>query len=268
MQQNTLINDIEKVYEHFKSNNIKEFAKTRFQEEFSAYTEDEAIIKNAIGCKINAPCDKKLSYIYQIATIIDACYSTQVRRFNNLYYICNLLSKKQKIFKNLTKQINEESLVQPIKELVNEILEDEKVEKKPFSFITKYFALHRKRYNEKLSPLPIYDRYVQMYLDSYYKDKSKKKTFTKGQYNYENFYLDMKSICDDLVIDFDQLDNKIWFTAKSLQFLIGKNSKKDFIDEIINKDFKKIDNNDSCDYKYFIRLLNDIKSNLKANSDN
>ena len=263
-----LIDEIREIYIYFKKNKIKVYAQKKFKKEFSSYKKDEKIIKKAIDFKKNAINRKEqLLYVYQIATIIDACYSTQVRRFNNIYYICDCIYKKEKKFKDLTSQLNDEYLINTITELVNEILKDKKIEKKPFSFVTKYFALHRKRFDKKLKPLPIYDRYVQMYLDSFYYRDNKRK-FYKEENNYSCFYDDMNNICSKLGIDFDKLDNKIWFTAKSLQFLIGKNESKNNLDKIINNDLKNIDDCDSCDYRYFIRILKDIKSNQKENIEN
>ena len=82
ISEKDLIDEVREIYIHFKKNKIKVYAQKKFKKEFLAYIKDEEIIKKAIDFKKNAINQKEqLLYIYQIATIIDACYSTQVRRF-------------------------------------------------------------------------------------------------------------------------------------------------------------------------------------------
>lgn len=245
----------------FRYTEIQEYISNNFKDKYEPYIEDEKIIRNTI-CNYEKFENLQL-YVYLVSTIIDACYSTQVRRFSNMNNVCEKLVGAQKLISCLTKPCDIEILKNEIYEIINIIKEDSSIGKTPFSFLTKFFALHRKRFNSFLEALPIYDKYVQLYLDVFYAEKNKKNNkFKKEDYNYLDFYESMNGIRSKLKLDFDELDKKIWHTAKCLQFLFNKDSNIEYIDDLIESHLKFLN---ECDFDdmYFKKLIIDIKNSSK-----
>ena len=127
--QNKLRDAIEEIYKQYRLNDIKEYAYTNFKKEFLSYTKDKDIIVREIYNKKKANDDEMLSCIYQVATIIDSCYSTQVRNFNNIYYICDHIYETEKIFKDLTGDINKKTLIASLDELIKALYDDVRIKK-------------------------------------------------------------------------------------------------------------------------------------------
>lgn len=258
---NSLVKMLKKIWENFKENNIENFAKREFPKDFKPYEEDQKIIQDIIGHRQEF-VNNNMSYTYLIATIIDTCYSTQVRRFNDICKVCECISEKESVIVDFIESHDSQKYKEHISQLVNKIKDDIDIDKIPFSFITKYFALHGKRFNKNADALPIYDKYVQMYINAYFFGKGNK-NFDKKNVNYLKFYESMDEIRTNTVGDFDQLDKKIWFTAKCIQSAINeeKPSKKE-LEELLDKHLLFLDKKDYDD-KYFENVIRDIKNSIK-----
>ena len=149
---------------------------------------------------------------------------------------------------------------------MNEIQGDTSI-KFPFSFLTKYYALHTRYNNECGKKLPIYDKYVQEYINAYFetdKNKKFKKSDIKNNDAYKKFYNCMQEILEKEKeskeeLNFSDLDNKIWFCAKLIQ-LILENKK---ISE--NYSFEIEADNNNYQAKYFNKILKqEITKKIRA----
>ena len=240
--QNELQEELQELYNVFVNNKLNEECeyKNKYENMFTLFKTDKKIIEKV--------CKEDDAYLK--ATVIDACYSTQVRRFDNLTTICEELKE------------HEAKSCEPnkINEIVNNIQKNAK--KSCFSFLTKYFALHR-RYDENYEKLPIYDKYVQEYINAFYSvNKNKKEKFKdtdkKAENAYEKFYSCMKKISEKEKLDFDKLDNKIWFCGKLIQLIVANNEiPKDYQFEIkLHNDYQA---------KYFNKILKqEINKKIKT----
>ena len=190
------------------------------------------------------------------ATVIDACYNTQVRRFSNITAICEELENYEAKSCNLDE----------INKAINNIQKN--ADKSCFSFLTKYFALHR-RYDENYEKLPIYDKYVQEYINAFYSTKGIKGKFKdtdkKAENAYEKFYKCMEKILEEEnegikeneKLNFSDLDNKIWFCAKLIRIILNSSEKN-----LENLEFNIKDENNKNNYKlaYFKKILEQEKN--------
>lgn len=233
-EQDTLKQQLKEIYEWYKD----AYREPKFNKVEKIYNELKKGMNNDEKI-INLVCENSNCKPYLKATVIDACYSTQVRRFSKLSEICKCLETEEY---PAPKDCNEEQ----INKIIEEIRENKEIDKFPFSFLTKYFALHdRKKF-------PIYDKYVQMYIDAF------GETFNKNKNTYYEFYKIMDRLKGNL--DFEKLDNKIWYTAKLIQEIFRNEPKYENKDDIINNLINELQMSDN-DAKFFTELL---KTHIKG----
>ncbi|MCQ2957581.1 MAG: hypothetical protein MJ180_01620 [Candidatus Gastranaerophilales bacterium] len=200
------------------------------------YTSDqniiESIIKNFNSGKLNK------NDIFLLLTVIDSCYSTQVRRFGNL------LNTNNVIYENIQDEnvfdIDNDELKEIIDKICCDLIENKENNFFPFSLITKFFSLLRYYgcTEETKKYFPIYDKYVNYYLrlrtDIPKFDISKIKGNDK-EHIYTKFYESMKQLSDKGKLNFYRLDKKIWLAMKMTQSLVKNNKSADNLKEEAQK---------------------------------
>lgn len=236
------------IYEAFVNNNSRNFCREKFKDIYSEFNEDGRIIKEI--------CSNNDTYLK--SSIIDAFYSTNLRRFNKLINIANILKKYNARTANIDEIINS---INEVKQCLND------KEDMPFSFLTKYFALHR-RYEKNLDVLPIYDSYVQKYINSHFFRNKKERFNESDKPDYRKFYNCMQKILEhEKVQDFDTLDNKIWFTAKLVKKIIRNTTAKSVLVNFDMNDFgKRLLQIGGEEYhkRYFLKIVREeINNNIK-----
>ena len=179
------------------------------------YDYDEDLLKKHL-----TPFLKKhdLSSAYFKATLINSFYSTRMGA-DTLFEV----AKKIKANSNLIQHILRKRNIRGKENEINKFLEECKIKQgnryiRPYSFLTKYIAIHDRLAHHNGARFPIYDQFISKYL-------SKIKNFGDKELNisqkklktYTELYNSIDSLAEEFSHNFTAIDNVLWTIGKYLQ---------------------------------------------------
>lgn len=206
-----------------------------YMEVSKRYATDEALLDRQITSNSHTKDEA-----YFKATLINSFYSTRMGA-DRVYAAAQKIESKKELIQKIIEYGIQDNLEEITKFLEKE---EEKKTYHPYSFFTKYLAIHRRLLGEKKHDLPIYDSFVEKIIkhsDLYHKEEFNKylkaNHCTKNFKHYNTLYWTIQYFAQKLTQgDFTDLDHILWLLGKTIygggKTLDDFNSNKDIEDAI------------------------------------